>query len=252
MYENKFITYPRTGSKYIPEDMWQTIPTLVRALEGKESCKNALSKLKWERLNKRIVNDLKVTDHHGLLPTEKIPSALSAKENAIYDMIALRLLESVSPICTKELTDILMQALHYDFEMKGSVVLVPGWRAVKGSFSDEDTESLQRLPDMKNGDELKIKNVILEKKNTKPPLPYSEATLLSAMENAGKEIENEDERRAIQRIGIGTPATRASIIETLLTRNYIIRDKKNLIPTDKGLQVYDLIKDKNSRCSHDG
>ena len=72
------------------------------------------------------------------------------------------------------------------------------------------------------------------------------------MENAGKEIENEDERRAIQRIGIGTPATRASIIETLLTRNYIIRDKKNLIPTDKGLQVYDLIKDKNSRCSHDG
>lgn len=81
--------------------MWQTIPTLVRALEGKESCKNALSKLKWERLNKRIVNDLKVTDHHGLLPTEKIPSALSAKENAIYDMIALRLLESVSPICTK-------------------------------------------------------------------------------------------------------------------------------------------------------
>ncbi|MCT3944656.1 topoisomerase C-terminal repeat-containing protein [Elizabethkingia anophelis] len=244
LYENKFITYPRTGSQYIPEDMWQEIPALIRALEGKSSCKNALSKLKWERLNKRIVNDLKVTDHHGLLPTEKIPSALSAKENAIYDMIALRLLESVSPICTKELTDVLLQALHYDFTMKGSIVMVPGWRAIKGSFSDEDTESLQRLPDMKTGDVLKIKNAILEKKNSKPPLLYSEATLLSAMENAGKEIENEDVRKAIQRIGIGTPATRASIIETLLARNYIVRDKKNLIPTEKGLLVYELIKDK--------
>lgn len=244
LYENKFITYPRTGSQYIPEDMWQEIPALIRALEGKSSCKNALSKLKWERLNKRIVNDLKVTDHHGLLPTEKIPSALSAKENAIYDMIALRLLESVSPICTKELTDVLLQALHYDFTMKGSIVMVPGWRAIKGSFSDEDTESLQRLPNMKTGDVLKIKNAILEKKNSKPPLLYSEATLLSAMENTGKEIENEDERRAIQRIGIGTPATRASIIETLLARNYMVRDKKNLIPTEKGLLVYDLIKDK--------
>lgn len=244
LYENKFITYPRTGSQYIPEDIWQEIPALIRALEGKSSCKNALSKLKWERLNKRIVNDLKVTDHHGLLPTEKIPSALSAKENAIYDMIALRLLESVSPICTKELTDVLLQALHYDFTMKGSIVMVPGWRAIKGSFSDEDTEPLQRLPDMKTGDVLKIKNAILEKKNSKPPLLYSEATLLSAMENAGKEIENEDERRAIQHIGIGTPATRASIIETLLARNYIVRDKKNLIPTEKGLLVYDLIKDK--------
>ncbi|MDV3662699.1 DNA topoisomerase III [Elizabethkingia anophelis] len=244
LYENKFITYPRTGSQYIPEDMWQEIPALIRALEGKSSCKNALSKLKWERLNKRIVNDLKVTDHHGLLPTEKIPSALSAKENAIYDMIALRLLESVSPICTKELTDVLLQALHYDFTMKGSIVMVPGWRTIKGSFSDEDTEPLQRLPDMKTGDVLKIKNAILEKKNSKPPLLYSEATLLSAMENAGKEIENEDVRKAIQRIGIGTPATRASIIETLLARNYIVRDKKNLIPTEKGLVVYELIKDK--------
>lgn len=244
LYENKFITYPRTGSQYIPEDVWQEIPALIRALEGKSSCKNALSKLKWERLNKRIVNDLKVTDHHGLLPTEKIPSALSAKENAIYDMIALRLLESVSPIYTKELTDVLLQALHYDFTMKGSIVMVTGWRAIKGSFSDEDTESLHRLPDMKTGDVLKIKNAILEKKNSKPPLLYSEATLLSAMENAGKEIENEDERRAIQRIGIGTPTTRASIIETLLARNYIVRDKKNLIPTEKGLLVYDLIKDK--------
>ena len=113
------------------------------------------------------------------MPTEKIPSALSAKENAIYDMIALRLLESVSPICTKELTDILMQALHYDFEMKGSVVLVPGWRAVKGSFSDEDTESLQRLPDMKNGDELKIKNVILEKRTLNLPAIFRSHTFVS-------------------------------------------------------------------------
>lgn len=92
LYEKKFITYPRTGSKYIPEDMWAEIPGLVRALQDRESCKQATSKMKWGRFNKRIVNDLRVTDHHGLLITEKIPSALNAKENAIYDMIAFRLL----------------------------------------------------------------------------------------------------------------------------------------------------------------
>jgi len=244
LYEKKFITYPRTGSKYIPEDVWAEIPNLVRALQDRETCKQAVSKMKWGRFNKRIVNDLRVTDHHGLLITDKIPSALNAKENAVYDMIAFRLLETISQVCIKELTDIAIQALHYDFTAKGCKIMEAGWRSIKGSFSDDDTEPVQDLPELKKGDELKIKEATVLEKQTKPPVLYTEAGLLSAMESAGKEIENEEERKALQNIGIGTPATRAAIIETLFTRNYIQRDKKSLIPTEKGLQVYELVKDR--------
>ena len=243
LYEKKFITYPRTGSKYIPEDMWAEIANLVRALQDRENCKQAISKMKWGRFNKRIVNDLRVTDHHGLLITDKIPSALNVKENAIYDMIAFRLLEALSQACIKEITDVGLQVLHYDFIAKGCKVIEAGWRSIKGSFSDDDTEPVQDLPELKKGEELKIKEATVLEKKTKPPVLYTEAGLLSAMESVGKEIENEDERKALQNIGIGTPATRASIIETLFTRNYIQREKKSLIPTEKGLQVYVLVKD---------
>ena len=244
LYEKKFITYPRTGSKYIPEDMWAEIPNLVRALQDRENCKQAITKMKWGRFNKRIVNDLRVTDHHGLLITDKIPSALNAKENSVYDMIAFRLLEALSQACIKEITDVALQSLHYDFTAKGCKIIEPGWRSIKGNFSDDDTEPVQDLPELKKGDELKIKEASVLEKKTKPPVLYTEAGLLSAMESAGREIENEDERKALQNIGIGTPATRASIIETLFTRNYIQRDKKSLIPTEKGLQVYELVKNR--------
>ncbi|KEQ29849.1 type IA DNA topoisomerase [Elizabethkingia miricola] len=244
LYEKKFITYPRTGSKYIPEDMWAEIPNLVRALQDRESCKQAITKMKWGRFNKRIVNDLRVTDHHGLLITDKIPSALNAKENSVYDMIAFRLLEALSQACIKEITDVALQSLHYDFTAKGCKIIEPGWRSIKGNFSDDDIEPVQDLPELNKGDELKIKEASVLEKKTKPPVLYTEAGLLSAMESAGREIENEEERKALQNIGIGTPATRASIIETLFTRNYIQRDKKSLIPTEKGLQVYELVKNR--------
>ncbi|WP_264564380.1 type IA DNA topoisomerase [Flavobacterium sp. N3904] len=244
LYEKKFITYPRTGSKYIPEDMWTEIPNLIRALQEMGDFKQAIAKVKWGYCNKRILNDLRVTDHHGLLITDKIPSALPAKENAVYNMIAFRLLEAISQACTKEITDITLQALHYDFALKGCKILEPGWRFIKGSFSDDDTESVQELPEFKKGDELKIKDALILEKKTKAPVLFTEAGLLSAMETAGKEIENKEERKALQNIGIGTPATRAAIIETLFSRNYIQRENKSLIPTGKGLQVYELIKDK--------
>lgn len=243
LYEKKFITYPRTGSKYIPEDVWADIPNLVRALQDRDTCKQAVTKMKWGRFNKRIVNDLRVTDHHGLLITDKIPSALNAKENAVYDMIAFRLLEAISQACIKEITDISLEVSHYDFILKGCKVIETGWRGIKGNFSDDETEPIQDLPELKEGSELKIKEAVVLEKKTKPPVLYTEAGLLSAMESAGKEIKNVEERKALQNIGIGTPATRASIIETLVTRNYIQRDKKSLIPTEKGLQVYDLVKD---------
>ncbi|RRQ45207.1 type IA DNA topoisomerase [Chryseobacterium sp. SC28] len=244
LYEKKFITYPRTGSKYIPEDMWAEIPNLVRALQNREDCKQALTKIKWGRFNKRIVNDLRVTDHHGLLITDKVPSVLNADENKIYNMIALRLLEAISQACVKEITDVSLQVLHYDFTAKGCKIQEAGWRSIKGSFTDDGEEPEQELPELRKGDELAIKEAAVLEKQTKPPVLYTEAGLLSAMETAGKEIENEEERKALKNIGIGTPATRAAIIETLFTRNYIQRDKRSLIPTEKGLQVYGLVKDR--------
>ena len=244
LYEKKFITYPRTGSKYIPEDMWAEIPNLVRALQNREDCKQALTKIKWGRFNKRILNDLRVTDHHGLLITDKVPSVLNADENKIYNMIALRLLEAISQACVKEITNVSLQVLHYDFAAKGCKIQEAGWRSIKGSFTDDGEEPEQELPELHKGDELAIKEAAVLEKQIKPPVLYTEAGLLSAMETAGKEIENEEERKALKNIGIGTPATRAAIIETLFTRNYIQRDKRSLVPTEKGLQVYELVKDR--------
>jgi DNA topoisomerase-3 len=257
LYEKKFITYPRTGSKYIPEDLWQEIPELIRILNQTEPFKPAISILKFGNFNKRIVNDLKVTDHHGLLPTTKIPSALTASEKAIYNMIVYRLLKSLSEHCSKEVSHIIIKVHHYEFIIRGSKILHKGWRAIKGLLSNEaslnqdnnsnnnETQGPQLidLPEFKKGDDLKISSTELKEKLTSPPKLYTEADLLSAMENAGKQIEDKEQQKALANIGIGTPATRASIIETLITRNYITRKSKTLIPTDKGEKVYDLIKD---------
>ena len=244
LYEKKFITYPRTGSKHIPEDLWAEIPHLIRVLKESDDFKQAAFKLKQGNLNKRIVNDLRVTDHHGLLITDKIPSALSVEETKVYQMIAFRLLEALSMPCVKEITNVQLEVSDYDFALRGCKILDAGWRAIKGNFSGEDTEPIQELPELKKGDVLKIKEASLLEKQTKPPALFTEAGLLSAMENAGREIDSEEERKALQSIGIGTPATRASIIETLFNRNYIQREKKSLIPTKKGLMVYDLVKNR--------
>lgn len=245
LYEKKFITYPRTGSRYIPEDLWSEIPELVRSLSSHEKYQTGVSKLQFGNFNKRMVNDLKVTDHHALLITGKIPSTVSAKENAVYDMIAFSLLESLSDACVKEISHIALTVNDYEFKAKGLKILQKGWRAIKGILSEhhENTDSLADLPELKIGDELKISQSEILGKITQPLRLYTEADVLSAMENAGKLIEDKEVQKAIHTIGIGTPATRAAIIETLLRRNYVERKNKLLIPTQKGLQVFELVKD---------
>ncbi|WP_281867691.1 type IA DNA topoisomerase [Flavobacterium sp. GSB-24] len=243
LYEKKFITYPRTGSKYIPEDIWEEIPNLIKVLQYQEKFKEATNKLKLGRLNKRIVNDLRVTDHHALLITDKVASGLTVKENALYNMIAIRLLEAVSEACTKEVTAITLEVLHYNFILKGCKLIESGWRSITGIFF-ETAETGQQLPTLKKEEQIKIKQALVIENKTKAPVLYTEAGLLSAMETSGKEIENYEERKALLQIGIGTPATRASIIETLFERRYIQREIKSLIPTQKGLKVYELVKDK--------
>ncbi|ABQ06042.1 type IA DNA topoisomerase [Flavobacterium johnsoniae] len=243
LYEKQFISYPRTGSRSISADVWDEIPSLIKALGTRENFREAISTLKLGRLNKRIVSEAGVTDHHGLLPTERIPSALSGKETAIYNLIAGRLLEAVSEPCIKEITKVNLQVLHFDFILSGSRIIESGWRGVKARFL-ESGEPGQELPEIKRGDELKIKESAVLEKATSPPALYTEAGLLSVMENAGKKSQDLQERKILQAIGIGTPATRAAIIETLFDRKYIQRQGKSLIPTEKGLMVYELVKDK--------
>lgn len=244
LYEKKFITYPRTGSKYIPEDIWTEIPALILALGSHASCREAVDHIKWERYNKHIVNDVKVTDHHGILITENIPTRLERSEDALYDMIAKRLLESISPPCHREITDIRISALHYDFKLKAIRITSAGWKLINGNFEQEGEDLVTDFPDLQNGMQLNIEAVNVLAKKTKPPMLYTEADLLATMENVGSTVENEEERKILKNIGIGTPATRAAIIETLFDRGYILREKKSIVPTDKGMLVYEIVGDK--------
>ncbi|SEJ13472.1 DNA topoisomerase-3 [Myroides marinus] len=243
LYEKKFITYPRTSSKYIPEDLWSEVANLLKVLSDDSRYSNLLLKLKLSRLNKKIVNDVKVTDHHGLLTTDRLPSAISAKEESIYHLIAQRVWEVVFEPCVKKQTEVTLNILDYEFSFKSSSIIEFGWREVRKELSTNE-EVVIDLPDLKQGDKLKIKEVKTLEKSTRPKALYSESTLLSAMENASKEVENKSLQSVIKDVGIGTAATRASIIETLLNRDYIIRKAKSLVPTEKGLKVYEIVKDK--------
>ncbi|MTG98806.1 DNA topoisomerase III [Myroides sp. BIT-d1] len=243
LYEKKFITYPRTSSKYIPEDLWTEVPSLLKVLSDDSRYSNLLLKLKMARLNKKIVNDVKVTDHHGLLTTDRLPSAINAKEESIYHLIAQRVWESVFEPCVKQQTEITLSVLDYEFSFKFSSIIELGWREVRKELSTTD-EVVIDLPDLQQGENLKIKESVALEKSTRPKALYTESTLLSAMENASKEVEDKSLQSVIKEVGIGTAATRASIIETLLKRGYITRKAKSLVPTEKGLKVYEIGKDK--------
>ncbi|ALU26600.1 type IA DNA topoisomerase [Myroides odoratimimus] len=243
LYEKKFITYPRTSSKYIPEDLWAEVPNLLKVLSDDSRYSNLLLKLKMARLNKKIVNDVKVTDHHGLLTTDRLPSAINAKEESIYHLIAQRVWETVFEPCVKKQTEVTLSSLDYEFSFKSSSIIELGWREVRKELSTTD-EVVIDLPDLQQGENLKIKESIALEKSTRPKALYTESSLLSAMENGSKEVEDKSLQSIIKEVGIGTAATRASIIETLLKRDYIIRKAKSLVPTEKGLKVYEIVKDK--------
>ncbi|MDR6513749.1 type IA DNA topoisomerase [Chryseobacterium camelliae] len=244
LYEKKFITYPRTGSKYIPEDVWPEIPLVILALSSRASCKDCVENIKWERYNKHIVNDVKVADHHGILITENIPTRLSADEDALYDMIARRLLEAVSPACHREVTYVTLGILHYDFNCRAIKIVSAGWKVINGNFEQEEDVLVSDFPDLQIGMQLNIDSLQVLSKKTKPPGLYTEADLLHTMENIGASVENELERNMLRSMGIGTPATRAAVIETLFDRGYIRREGRSILPTDKGMLVYEIVADK--------
>lgn len=243
LYEAKLITYPRTSSRYIPDDVFETIPKLLEKLQRDEQLGSHVSHI--DTLAHRSVDAGKVTDHHALLTTGLHPIGIYKDELTVYRMIATRMVEAFSAPCIKEVTTVRADVLTCDgekccdtaFTVKGSVIRQSGWRGVCG-----DTDGDTILPDWKEGDVLSLSACSITEGKTKPKPLHTEATLLAAMETAGKEIEDDTLRQAIKDCGIGTPATRAAIIETLLKREYMVRVKKTLVPTEKGLALYSIVK----------
>ena len=245
LYEQRVLSYPRTGSRYISQDVFEEIPHLVAMLRSHPLFGRYIDKRFDTTLNSRPVDDTKVTDHHALIITEDPASGLSEEQHIIYNMVAGRMLEAFGERCIKENTTVSLEAGGVHFVARGSIMLHPGWREVFGANQEEtDGEELTVLPDLTEGDTLTLRDLEIQEKQTKPKPLHTEATLLASMESAGKECENEEEREAMKEGSIGTPATRAAIIETLFAREYIRRENKSLIPTNKGLTVYLAVRDK--------
>ena len=236
LYEKKLITYPRTGSRYIPEDVFAEIPKLLAFVTGLPEWAGEVGVPVTP--TRRSVDGGKVTDHHALLVTGEKPLFLSKEDNIIYQMIAGRMIEAFSEKCVKDTATVMAECAGVEFMAKGSIIKQAGWRAVYGEEEKEETI----IPGWQEGDTLTLKAASITEGKTKPKPLHTEATLLSAMETAGKEIEDDALRQALKDCGIGTPATRAAIIETLFKRGYMERCKKSLVPTEKGLALYSVVK----------
>jgi len=236
LYEKKLITYPRTGSRYIPEDVFAEIPKLLAFIGALPEWKGKVQPKAVP--TRRSVDGGKVTDHHALLVTGEKPLFLSKEDSTIYQMVAGRMIEAFSEKCVKDTATVTAECAEVEFTVKGSVIRQAGWRAVYGGEDKEETS----IPGWEEGDTLTLKGCSITEGKTKPKPLHTEATLLSAMETAGKDIEDDALRQALKDCGIGTPATRAAIIETLFKRGYMERCKKSLVPTEKGLALYSVVK----------
>lgn len=241
LYEKKITTYPRTGSRYISEDVFEEVPALLRKTGATIT----------PPLNRHSVDNAKITDHHAIIPTGETPQGLSADETTVYQMVVNRFIEAFSPDSEEERMQVRFTDGTNSFAWKACRQISLGWKIVqKGKEAEAEKEEdgneqvLSSLPNLIEGEILPLVHAEITEHKTKPKPLYTEATLLSAMENAGKDVEDVESKKAMAECGIGTPATRANIIETLILRDYIRRDKKAIIPTEKGLAVYEIVKDK--------
>jgi DNA topoisomerase-3 len=254
LYEGKkAITYPRTNSRYLSGDLVpQLKPTAETLVPIAEYAKGARYVLELEQLPLgRVVNDAKVDDHHAIIPTDISHdlSSFSPDERRIFDLIARRFLAVFHPPARFARTTVVTEVEGERFRTRGKVTLEAGWRGVYGveveeaKPQDEEAEGEGELPALQQGQEVKCVEAVSEAKETRPPPRYTEATLLSAMETAGKLVDDEELREAMKERGLGTPATRAEIIETLIRREYIERAGKDLQPTPKGLSVVTMLEE---------
>jgi DNA topoisomerase-3 len=244
LYEKKMTTYPRVDTTFLSEDIYPKCPAIMQALRGYQQLTAGLP----ARLpkSKKVFDNAKVTDHHAIIPTNVPAAGLTEMEWKVYDLVARRFIAVFYPDCLVSLTTVMGEVNKIEFKATGKQILDPGWRVVYGKERpdehEKEGEEERTLPDFVRGESGPHTPSLLEKW-TQPPKPYTEATLLRAMETAGKLVDDEELRDALKENGIGRPSTRAAIIETLFRRRYIRKERKNLIATQTGIDLIGIIQE---------
>jgi DNA topoisomerase-3 len=245
LYEKKVTTYPRVDTNFLSDDIYPKVPNTLKGMTDYAELTSPLLGKKLPK-SKKVFDDTKVTDHHAIIPTGVRPNNLSENERKVYDLVARRFIAAFYPDCQISTTTVLGKVGKVEFKVTGKQILEPGWRVVFGAEQkDPDAEPSEEegiLPEFVKG-ERGPHEPILGEKWTQAPKPYTEATLLRAMETAGKLVDNDELRDALKENGIGRPSTRAAIIETLFKRNYVRKEKKNLIATPTGMELIGTIQE---------
>ena len=252
LYEKKVTTYPRVDTTYLSDDIYPQVPDIMRAMAPYANLTAPVLALSKLPKSKKVFDNSKVTDHHAIIPTNVNPASvtLSPEEKRVYHLIALRFIAAFYPDCEFNTTTVMAQVGEYGFKATGKEILKAGWRDLYNKPGDKsvDDEDKQKADDEDNGvmphfekRESGPHEPSVLKRTTQPPKPYTEGTLLRAMETAGKIVDDEELRDAMKENGIGRPSTRAAIIETLFKRRYIRKERKSLAPTLAGIQLIDTI-----------
>src|SRR4051812_15287333 len=248
LYEkHKVLTYPRTDSRHLPEDYLNTVSQTMETIAENHNYHAFASQIlnkKWIKPNKRIFDNTKISDHFAIIPTTQAPKNLSEPEQKLYDLVTRRFMSIFFPAAEFQVTTRFTEVSGHQFKTEGKVMTNPGWMAIYGKevIDEKDPENKGTLVPVAKGEKVKTESIAANGLVTKPPARYSEATLLSAMEGAGKLIDDEDLRDAMAGKGLGTPATRAAIIEGLLNEKYLLREGREIIPTAKAFQLMTLLR----------
>ena len=246
LYEKKVTTYPRVDTTYLSDDIYPKCPGILKGLRDYATLTAPLEGAALPK-SKKVFDNSKVTDHHAIIPTGQYPQNLTDMERRVFDLVARRFIAAFYPDCRFATTTVMGIVENIEFKATGKQILEPGWRVVFASAATtedkdekENSETERALPAFVKGESGPHQPSLAEKW-TQPPKPYTEATLLRAMETAGKLVDNDELRDALKENGIGRPSTRAAIIETLFKRNYIRKERKNLIATPTGVELIQLI-----------
>ena len=258
LYEKKVVSYPRVDTTFLPDDIYPKIPGI---LNGLNNYSNEVAPLLQSKIrkSKKVFNNNKVTDHHAIIPTGASAGNLYGREADVFDIITRRFLAAFYPDCIVSNTTVMAESAGYTFRVKGKQILEPGWRVLYGaedvkspdtlaSKEKDEEEAAGVLPHFEKG-EHGPHEPMLDKKMTNPPKEYTEATLLRAMETAGKQVDNDELKEALKENGIGRPSTRAAIIETLFKRQYIRKEKKKIVPTQMGIDLIGVIRNQTLKSA---
>jgi DNA topoisomerase-3 len=240
LYEKKLVTYPRVDTTYLPDDVYPKVPSILKNLKYYQELVSPLLDAKI-RKSKQVFDNKKVTDHHAIIPTGVIPSGVSLEEKRVYDAVVKRFISVFYPDCMVSNTTVLGEVLKLEFKATGKQILAHGWRAVYASEKSKTKSKEENIMPVFQKGEKGPHEPRVDKKQTSPPKPYTEATLLRAMETAGKQVEDEEMRELLKDNGIGRPSTRANIIETLFRRRYIVRNRKSIVATQTGIDLIKVI-----------